>query len=120
MKLSLHTDQDVKDANGEFGNSYGYQKMIQHFPNFTYDGEGLEIFDNSPDVNVQLFYQEPERYNHNNWENLRQPDFKKFYDNQYKILGTHLEATKVWHHWIDAMKAVDEIWVGNYFARDAV
>jgi glycosyltransferase involved in cell wall biosynthesis len=120
MRISLHTDQDVKDANGEFGNSYSYQKMIQHFPKFTYDGEGLEVFDNSPDVNVQVFYQEPERYNHNTWEDLRQPNFKKFHDNQYKIQGTHLEATMVWHHWIDAMKAVDEIWVGNYFARDAV
>jgi glycosyltransferase involved in cell wall biosynthesis len=120
MKLSLHTDQDVKESNGASGYSYSYYKMIKHFSEFKYQGEGLEILDNSPDANVQLFYMEPERYNHNTWEDLRKPDFKKFHDNQYRIQGTHLEATRVWKHWIDAMNNVDEIWVGNDFAKSAV
>ena len=120
MKLSLHTDQDVKDSLGSSGYSYSYYKMIEHFARFTYRNEKMQILDNSPDANAQLFYMEPERYNLNNMQNLRSPDFKKFYDGQYKIQGTHLEATKVWSHWIDSMNSVDEIWVGNYFAQDAV
>ena len=120
MKLSFHTDQDVKDSDGKTGYSYSYFKMIEHFSKFTYEGEQMKILDNSPDANTQLFYMEPERYNHNTWEDLRKPDFKKFYDHQYKIQGTHLEATRVWSHWVEAMKSVDEIWVGNNFARDAV
>ena len=94
--------------------------MIKHFSKFTYEGEQMEILDNSSDANAQLFYMEPERYNHNTWEDLRKPDFKKFHDHQYKIQGSHLEATRVWSHWIEAMKSVDEIWVSNYFAKDAV
>lgn len=120
MRLSLHTDQDVKDSDGAAGYSYSYFKMIEYFSKFTYEGKQMEILDNSEDANVQLFYMEPERYNHNTWEDLRKPDFKKFHDHQYKIQGTHLEATRVWSHWVEAMKSVDEIWVGNYFARDAV
>ena len=120
MRLSIHTDQDVKDSDGSAGYSYSYFKMIEHFSRFNYEGQSMEILDNSKDANAQLFYMEPERYNHNNWEDLRKPDFKKFYDHQYKIQGAHLEATKVWDHWLDAMNAVDEIWVSNYFARDAV
>jgi len=120
LKLSLHTDQFVKDANGKSGYSYSYYKMIEHFSKFTYRNEKMKILDNSSEANAQLFYMEPERYNHHNMQNLRSPDFIKFHDNQYKIQGTHLEATKVWDHWIDAMNCVDEIWVGNYFAQDAV
>lgn len=120
MKLSLHTDQNVKDLNGASGYSYSYFKIIEHFSQFSYRNEKMQILDNSSEANAQLFYMEPERYNHHNMENLRSPSFKKFYDNQYKIQGTHLEATRVWSHWIDAMNSVDEIWVGNYFAQDAV
>ena len=120
MRLSIHTDQDVKDSDGTAGYSYSYFKMIEHFSKFTYQGESMEILDDSKDANAQLFYMEPERYNHNTWKDLRKPDFKKFHDHQYKIQGTHIEATKVWSHWVEAMKSVDEIWVGNYFARDAV
>lgn len=120
MKLSLHTDQDIKDAKGATGYSYSYYKIIENFSNFTYRKQKMEILDNSPDANVQLFYMEPERYNHLTMKSVRSPDFRKFYDNQYKIQGTHLEATKVWDHWIDAMNSVDEIWVSNFFARDAV
>ena len=120
MKLSLHTDQHIKDANGASGYSYSYYKMIEHFSKFKYRNEKMQILDNSSEANAQLFYMEPEWYNQNNMQNLRSPDFKKFYNHQYKIQGTHLEATKVWSHWIDAMNAVDEIWVGNYFAKDAV
>ena len=120
MRLSIHTDQDVKDSDGSFGYSYSYFKIIENFSNFEYEGERMHILDNSPSANVQMFYMEPERYNHNNMQNLRKPDFRKFHDHQYKIQGTHLEATRVWSHWIEAMKAVDEIWVGNDFAKDAV
>jgi glycosyltransferase involved in cell wall biosynthesis len=120
MRLSIHTDQDVKDSDGTAGYSYSYFKMIEHFSKFTYQGEPMEILDDSKDANAQLFYMEPERYNHNTWKDLRKPDFKKFHDSQYKIQGTHIEATKVWSHWVEAMKTVDEIWVGNYFAKDAV
>ena len=120
MRLSIHTDDDVKESNGSSGYSYSYFKIIEHFSKFTYNGEGMELYDNAEDVNVQLFYMEPERYNHNNMKDLREPDFKKFHDNQYKIQGTHLEATMVWKHWIEALKNVDEIWVGNKFAKDAI
>lgn len=120
MRLSIHTDQDVKNNDASAGYSYSYFKIIEHFSRFTHQGKTMEILDNSKDANAQLFYMEPERYNHNNWENLRRKDFKKFHDHQYKIQGAHLEATKVWSHWVEAMKTVDEIWVSNYFARDAV
>jgi glycosyltransferase involved in cell wall biosynthesis len=120
MLFSLHTDQDVKDAKGSSGYSYGYYKMLEHFPNFSYKGDNLQVADNSPHSAVQMFYMEPERYLIPSMVDMRQPGFKKFYNHQYKILGTHLEATKVWSHWIDSMNSVDEIWVGNYFARDAV
>jgi glycosyltransferase involved in cell wall biosynthesis len=120
MLLSLHTDQDVKDAKGSSGYSYGYYKMLEHFPNFRYKKKKLEVVENSPHSAVQMFYMEPERYIIPSMVDMREPGFKKFYNHQYKILGTHLEATKAWSHWIDSMNSVDEIWVGNYFAQDAV
>lgn len=120
MIFSLHTDQDIRDAKGSSGYSYGYYKMLEHFPNFSHKGKKLQVVENSPASSVQMFYMEPERYLIPSMVNLRQEGFRKFYDHQYKILGTHLEATKVWSHWIDSMNSVDEIWVGNYFARDAV
>lgn len=120
MKLSIHTDQHIKDANGTSGYSYSYYKFLEHFPNFSYGKSKMQVLDNSPDANVQLFYMEPEWYNLHNMENLRTQNFQKFYQHQYKIQGVHLEATKVWEHWIKPMNSVDEIWVGNYFAKDSV
>lgn len=120
MRISLHTDQHIKDAKGASGYSYSYYKFLEHFPNFSYRNSKMKVLDNSPEANVQLFYMEPEWYNQHTMQNLRSQDFKKFYNHQYKIQGVHLEATKVWSHWIDAMNSVDEIWVGNYFARDSV
>lgn len=118
--FSLHTDQHIKDAVDIFGYAYGYSRITKHFGEFTYRNKKLNVLQNSPQAKIQMFYMEPEWYNLANMQNLRSPDFKKFYDHQYKIYGTHLEATKVWSHWIDSMNAVDEIWVGNYFAKDSV
>lgn len=126
LYFSIHTDKDIREANGASGYSYGYNKIIEHFSNFKYGKSNLKVIENSPAASVQMFYMEPERYiftqtkNGMVSKNIRSEDFKKFHDDQYKILGTHLEATKVWSHWIDSMNSVDEIWVGNYFARDAV
>jgi glycosyltransferase involved in cell wall biosynthesis len=120
MLFSLHTDQDIKDANGSSGYSYGYHKILEHFSNFSYKGEKLKIVENSPASPVQMFYMEPERYLIPSMVDVRPKGFRKFHNHQYKIIGTHLEATRVWSHWIDSMNSVDEIWVGNYFARDAV
>lgn len=118
--FSLHTDQHIKDAVNIFGYAYGYNRITKHFNEFVYRNKKLKAVQNSPESPIQMFYMEPEWYNQTTMTNLRSPDFKKFYDHQYKIYGTHLEATKVWPHWIDSMNAVDEIWVGNDFARDAV
>ena len=120
MLFSMHTDQHIKDANGIFGYSYGYRRICEHFSKFEYKDEKLDVVQNSPYSKIQMFYMEPEWYNLKTMTNLRSPDFKKFHDNQYKIYGTHLEATKAWSHWIDPMNEVDEIWVGNQFAADAV
>jgi glycosyltransferase involved in cell wall biosynthesis len=127
LYFSIHTDKDVKDANGSSGYSYGYYKIIEHFSNFTHNNKKLNVLENSPTASVQMFYMEPERHiflKNNDGDvvsrNVRSEDFRKFSDHQYKILGTHLETTRVWSHWIDSMNKVDEIWVGNYFARDAV
>lgn len=120
LLFSMHTDQHVKDAVDIFGYAYGYNRICKHFNNFKYKNNKLSIVQNNPSSNVQMFYMEPEWYNVSTMENLRDPSLKKFYHHQYKIIGTHLEATKAWDHWIDAMNSVDEIWVGNYFARDAI
>lgn len=120
MKFSLHTDQHIKDAKGASGYSYSYFKIIEHFSRFKYRNQKMQVLDNSADANIQMFYMEPEWYNLHTMQDLRPKGFKKFYDHQYKIQGVHLEATKVWEHWIKPMNAVDEIWVGNYFARDSV
>lgn len=124
--FSIHTDRDIREANGNSGYSYGYYRIIEHFSNFQYRNKRLNVIENSPAASVQMFYMEPERYIFKNTpngmisRNIRSEDFRKFHDGQYQILGTHLEATRVWSHWIDSMNSVDEIWVGNFFARDAV
>lgn len=120
MIFSIHTDDHIRSGKQKNGYSYGYNRISKHFPQYQHGDETLKVTKNDPRSQIQLFYMEPEWYNQNNMTDLRQPGFKKFYDHQYKIQGTHLEATKVWSHWIDSMNAVDEIWVGNYFARDAV
>lgn len=120
LLFSMHTDKDIKDAISGSGYAYGYNRICKHFNNFSYKNKKLKVLQNDPSANVQMFYMEPERYNVSTMQNLRDPNLKKFYDHQYKIIGTHLEATKVWDHWVDAMNSVDEIWVGNYFAKDAV
>ena len=58
MKLSLHTDQHIKDANGASGYSYSYYKMIEHFSQFKYRNEKMTILDNNSEANTQLFYME--------------------------------------------------------------
>lgn len=120
MIFSVHTDQHIKNAGGVFGYSYGYDRIKKHFSEFIYRKKTLEVVENSPFAKVQMFYMEPEWYDLRNMKNLRSPDFQKHYDHQYKIIGTHLEADVVWSHWIDTMNAVDEIWVGNDFAKNAV
>jgi hypothetical protein len=120
MYFSMHTDQHVKDAVDIFGYAYGYTRICKHFGQFKYKNKQMTVLQNSPSAQVQMFYMEPEWYNLNSMQDMRAPDFKKFYNHQYKIYGTHLEATRVWSHWIDSMNQVDEIWVGNQFAADAV
>jgi len=120
MLFSMHTDQHIKDAVNIFGYAYGYTRICQHFNEYERDGEKLFVVQNSPKSNVQMFYMEPEWYNLSNMTDLRPPGFRKFYNHQYKIYGTHLEATKVWSHWIKTMNQADEIWVGNNFAAEAV
>lgn len=120
MLFSIHTDDDIKLANGNSGYSYGYYKIIENFSKYKYKDQSLDVVENSPAASVQMFYMEPERYAIPSMRNMRGADFRKFHDHQYKIYGTHLEATKVWSHWLKAMDEVDEIWVGNYFAKDAV
>lgn len=120
MLFSIHTDQHIIDANGIFGYSHGYYKLTEHFSKYKYNGKKLRVGKNEKASNVQMFYMEPEWYNLKTMTSFRPPDFKKFYDHQYKIYGTYLEATKVWSHWIDAMKNVDEIWVGNQFSVESI
>jgi len=120
MFFSIHTDQHIIDANGIFGYSHGYYKINENFSKFKYKDRRLKVLKNERSSNVQMFYMEPEWYNLKTMTSFRHPEFKKFYDHQYKIYGTYLEATKVWPHWLDAMKNVDEIWVGNKFSVDAI
>jgi glycosyltransferase involved in cell wall biosynthesis len=116
----MHTDQHIKDAVNIFGYAYGYNRICHHFGQFEFQNKKLKVVQSNPYAQIQMFYMEPEWYNLKTMRNLRDDSFKKFYDHQYKIYGTHLEATKVWSHWIDSMNKVDEIWVGNQFAADAV
>ena len=120
MIFSIHTDQHIKDANGIFGYSYGYNNIVKHFNQFTYYGKQLEVVENNPAAQIQMFYMEPEWHNPVTGHDFRQPGFKKHHDHQYKINGTYLEATKAWDWWIPTMKTFDEIWVGNQFSADAV
>jgi glycosyltransferase involved in cell wall biosynthesis len=120
MLFSMHTDQHIKDAVNIFGYAYGYTRICQHFGEFKHKGQQLKVVQNSPNAGIQMFYMEPEWYNLKTMTSLRHPGFIKFHDHQYKIYGTHLEATKVWSHWIDSMNQVDEIWVGNNFAAESV
>jgi len=120
MIFSMQTDQYVIDGNGAFGYSVGYYKLKKYFSNFTYRGRKLHIARGLPVAKAQMFYMEPEWRNLKTYDSYRDPDLVKFYDHQYKIYGTYLEATKVWSHWVDAMNAVDEIWVGNQFSIEAI
>ena len=120
MIFSIHTDQHIKNANGIFGYSYGYNNIVKHFNQFTYRGKQLEVVDNDPASQIQMFYHQPEWYHPTSGHDFRQPGFKKHHDHQYKISGTYLEATKVWDWWIPTMKTFDEIWVGNQFSVDAI
>lgn len=120
MIFSMHTDQHIKDAVNIFGYAYGYNRICKHFSEFTYRNKTMQVVQNGGQSPIQMFYMEPEWYNLKNMQDLRAPGFKKFHDHQYKIYGTHLEATKVWSHWVEPMNRVDEIWVGNQFAADAV
>jgi len=118
--FSIHTDQHIKDAGGVFGYAYGYDNIVKHFNQFTYRGKQLEVVDNDPSAQIQMFYMEPEWHNPVTGDDFRQPGFKKHHDHQYKINGTYLEATRAWDWWIPTMKTFDEIWVGNQFSADAV
>jgi glycosyltransferase involved in cell wall biosynthesis len=118
--FSIHTDQHIKDAGGVFGYAYGYDNIVKHFNQFTYRGKQLEVVDNDPSAQIQMFYMEPEWHNPVTGQDFRQPGFKKHHDHQYKINGTYLEATRAWDWWIPTMKTFDEIWVGNQFSADAV
>lgn len=120
MIFSLHTDEHIKKAKDIFGYAYGYKSIKEYFGKFKHNGKNLIVVENMPNSQVQMFYMEPEWYNLQNNSSFRHPSFKKFYDHQYKIYGTHLESTVVWPHWVDSMNQVDEIWVGNQFAADAV
>jgi glycosyltransferase involved in cell wall biosynthesis len=120
MIFSIHTDQHIKDANGIFGYAYGYNNIVKHFNQFTYYGKQMQVVDNDPSAQVQMFYMEPEWHHPTSGHDFRQPGFKKHHDHQYKINGTYLEATKAWEWWIPTMKTFDEIWVGNQFSADAV
>jgi len=120
LLFSVHTDQHIKDAGGVFGYAYGYDNIVKHFNQFTYRGKQLEVVDNDPSAQIQMFYMEPEWHNPVTGHDFRQPGFKKHHDHQYKINGTYLEATKAWDWWIPTMKTFDEIWVGNQFSVDAV
>jgi glycosyltransferase involved in cell wall biosynthesis len=120
MKFSIHTDQHIKDAKGVFGYAYGYDNIVKHFNQFSYRGKNLEVVDNDPAAQIQMFYMEPEWHHPVTGLDFRQPGFKKHHDHQYKINGTYLEATKVWDWWIPTMKTFDEIWVGNQFSVDAI
>ena len=120
MIFSIHTDQHIKDAGGVFGYAYGYDNIVKHFNQFTYRGKQLEVVDNDPSAQIQMFYMEPEWHNPVTGQDFRQPGFKKHHDHQYKINGTYLEATRAWDWWIPTMKTFDEIWVGNQFSADAV
>lgn len=120
MIFSIHTDQHIKDAGGVFGYAYGYDNIVKHFNQFTYRGKQLEVVDNDPSAQIQMFYMEPEWHNPVTGDDFRQPGFKKHHDHQYKINGTYLEATRAWDWWIPTMKTFDEIWVGNQFSADAV
>jgi len=116
----MHTDEHVRKAKDIYGYAYGYKSICNYFGNFQYRGKTLDLVQNTPESQVQMFYMEPEWHHYATGKSLRQPGFKKFYKHQYKIYGTHLESTQVWPHWYDAMNEVDEIWVGNQFAADAV
>lgn len=120
MLFSIQTDQHVVDANGIYGYSVGYYKLTEHFSNFTYRGKNLHVGRGVRAAGAQMFYMEPEWCNLQTMQSFRDPNLIKFYDHQYKIYGTYLEATKVWSHWIDSMNKVDEIWVGNKFSVEAV
>jgi len=120
MIFSIHTDQHIKDANGIFGYSYGYNNIVKHFNRFTYYGKQMQVVENDPSAQIQMFYMEPEWHHPTSGQDFRQPGFKKHHDHQYKINGTYLEATKAWDWWIPTMKTFDEIWVGNQFSADAV
>lgn len=120
MLFSIHTDQHIIDANGIFGYSNGYYRLTEHFSNFKYNNKKLKVVRNNKAANVQMFYMEPEWYNLKSMTSFRSPEFRKFYNHQYKIYGTYLEATKVWSHWIKAMNEVDEIWVGNKFSVESI
>lgn len=120
MLFSIHTDQHIIDANGIFGYSYGYHKTIENFNKFKYRNEKMNVVKNDKASPIQMFYMEPEWYNLKTMTSFRSPEFQKFHDHQYKIYGTYLETTRVWSHWIEAMKQVDEIWVGNKFSVDAI
>ena len=116
----MHSDEHVRKGVFKNGYAYSYSRIKKHFSQFRHGDESLKVSENNPYSPIQMFYMEPEWYNQNNMTDLREPGFKKFHDHQYKIQGTHLEATRVWSHWVKSMNSVDEIWVGNYFARDAV
>jgi glycosyltransferase involved in cell wall biosynthesis len=120
MIFSVHTDQHIKDAVNIFGYAYGYTNIVKHFNQFTYRGKQLEVVENDPAAQIQMFYMEPEWHHPVTGQDFRQPGFKKHYDHQYKINGTYLEATRAWDWWIPTMKSFDEIWVGNQFSADAV
>ena len=120
MIFSVHTDQHIKDAVDIFGYAYGYTNIIKHFNQFTYRGKRLEVVENDPAAQIQMFYMEPEWHHPVSGQDFRQPGFRKHHDHQYKINGTYLEATRAWDWWIPTMKTFDEIWVGNQFSADAV
>lgn len=120
MIFSIHTDQHIKDAVNIFGYAYGYTNIVKHFNQFTYRGQQMEVVENDPAAQIQMFYMEPEWHHPITGQNFRQPGFKKHHDHQYKINGTYLESTRAWDWWIPTMKTFDEIWVGNQFSADAI
>ena len=101
MYISLHQIAGLKKSVNNFGYSRIYHELTRTATNF-----GFTILKNDPRAKVQI-YLSPETIK------------TSHYDHQYKIYFVDNESTLFPHDRIETYQNADEVWTGNYYAKDA-
>jgi glycosyltransferase involved in cell wall biosynthesis len=102
VDISINQTGGLKSAPNNFGYSRIYHELVRTMTNY-----GFNVYTNDPACPVQI-YLGPH------------PVPKSHHPDQFKIHFIDNESTLVLKRHLDGIKDVDEIWTGNFYARQAM